>query len=143
MSSPPLTFLSQGTHARGGRHDIPASSMRRDRSWLVTRQSILPKFLQSCRIESWNGHVDNSFHTYGVESRDFNHHSSMVTPCRLFESRPPWTAEELATAIAQSAPSLVDISHFMAEVLLGQKDELPIQIDARSLICTFRINSGG
>ena len=70
-------------------------------------------------------------YTYKVDTRSFEHHSSIDTPCRLFEGKLPWTGEELASAIDESAPSFVDISRFMAALLLGQKDELPIRINGK------------
>ena len=66
---------------------------------------------------------------YGVETRAFDHHSSIDAPCRLFQVKLPWTAEELAAALSVAAPSLGAFSHYMAAILLGQKDELPILID--------------
>ncbi len=68
---------------------------------------------------------------YDAEARKFDDYSSIDSPCRLFQGKPPWTADELAAALSAAAPSHSPFSHYMAAILLGQKDELPIMIDGR------------
>ncbi len=70
-------------------------------------------------------------YSYGVEARRFDHQSSIETRCRLFQGEPPWTADELAAALSDAAPPHAQFSHYMAALLLGQKDELPVLIDAK------------
>ncbi len=79
------------------------------------------------------GTAISTIHTYryGFNARAFDHDAPIDAPCRLFQGKPPWTAEELAAALTTAAPSHGSFSRYMAALLMGQKDELPILIDTK------------
>ncbi len=68
-------------------------------------------------------------YTYRVQDGVFEEAPAIVTPCEL-GGEIPGTGEELSGAIAAVAPQAVQYAGYMAALLLGQKEEIPIVIDS-------------
>lgn len=68
-------------------------------------------------------------YTYRVQDGVFEEAPAIVTPCEL-GGEIPGTGEELSGAIAEVAPQAVQYAGYMAALLLGQKEEIPMVIDS-------------
>lgn len=66
-------------------------------------------------------------YTYRPEERMFEPAHAIQAPCAL-GGEIPGTPEDLAQAIRTATPSVGRFAYYMAALLLGQKDEIPLQI---------------
>jgi hypothetical protein len=72
---------------------------------------------------------------YQVQEGKFAARPIVQTPCEL-GGEIPGTGEDLATAIAASAAEAGRFAGYMAALLLGQKDEIPLEIEGAIMFVT-------
>ncbi|MCW3033358.1 MAG: hypothetical protein JWM60_1703 [Solirubrobacterales bacterium] len=72
---------------------------------------------------------------YNVEDGEFAAEPVIRTPCDL-GGEIPGTGPELSAAIAASAPEASPFAGYMAALLLGEKEEIPLEIDGAIMFVT-------
>jgi predicted phosphodiesterase len=136
------TRLLTGAHFlhRGHLHQADVSTFPQRRCVLVAAGSahasrFYPNSYNIVSVDLAAGLSTVHQYTYRLEDHMFEPGATIQTRCEL-GGDVPGTSEDLVDAIAASAANASEYAGYMAALLLGQKDEIPLEMDGKIIFVT-------